>query len=153
MIQPLRSVHRRMFIVLAGVLPVILWAGLKVRHRVPLPKPDTLTTNQGSKRLNQVTVVWTKNTFDTKLDSAPADPGFVHITLKPLRDLDEPDLLLYWTSPAASDSRDLTAAHLLGPFSPGKSYSLPSGTQQVSLVLYSLAHGEIVDSARIEGLR
>lgn len=153
MIQPLRTVHRRMFIVLAGVLPLILGAGLKMRHPVRSAEPDRLTANQGFKRLNQVTVIWANNTFDTKLDPAPLDRWYVHITLKPLRDLNEPDLLLYWTSSVASDSRDLTAAHLLGQFSPGKSYSLAAGTQHVSLVLYSLAHGEILDTARVEGLR
>jgi hypothetical protein len=143
-----------MFIVLAGVLPVILWAGLKARHHAPLAKADTLTSKQVSNRLNQATAAWAKKTFDTEIYSEPVNPRAVQILLRPLRSLDdEPDLLLYWTSQVATDSRDLTDAHLLGPFVPGKSYSVPTGTQQVSLVLYSLAHREIIDTARIEGLQ
>ncbi len=41
MIQPLRRVHRRAFLVLAIVLPVILFVGLRARHphvkTVPVP--------------------------------------------------------------------------------------------------------------------
>lgn len=150
MIQPLRTVHRRMFIVLAGVLPVILGVGLKAR-RVVSPMPNTLRTEQVSGRLNQTTTAWAKQTFSTGFYS-DAKSGGVRVTLKPLRDLDEPDLLLYWTSQTDANSPDLTGAHLLGSFRPAKSYLMPSGIQQLSMVLYSLAHREIVDSARIEGL-
>jgi hypothetical protein len=153
MIQPLRTIHRRMFIVLAAVLPVILGAGLKVRHHAPLAKADTSTSKQVSNRLNQATAAWAKKTFDAKIYSEPVKPRAVQIILRPLRGLDdEPDLLLYWTSQAATDSRDLTDAHLLGPFRPAKSYSVPTGNKPFSLVLYSLGHHEIVDTARVEVL-
>jgi len=144
MIQPLRTVHRRMFIVLAAVLPVILGAGLKARPHVPHAEPETLTTSQISNRLNQAT--------DTQFYSEPTNPRTVQIILKPLRGSDEPDLLLYWTSKAGADSPELTRAHLLGSFRVGRSYSLPTGTEHVSLVLYSLAHREIVDTAKVEVL-
>jgi len=152
MIQPLRTLHRRAFIILAGVLPLILSAGLIERHRVPAAKSRPLTTDPRITGLHQTTVVSAKNTFEAKLASAPVDSGLVHFALVPLRELHEPDLLLYWTSPAAQPG-DLTSAHLLGAFTPEKSYLLPAGTGQGSLVLFSLAHGEIVDTARIEGLR
>ena len=42
MIQPLRKMHRRVFILLAIVLPVLLIAGIRARHAVlrgdPMPK-------------------------------------------------------------------------------------------------------------------
>jgi len=141
-----------MFIVLAAVLPVILGAGLKARPHVPHAEPETLTTSQISNRLNQATAVWAKKTFDTQFYSEPTNPRTVQIILKPLRGSDEPDLLLYWTSKAGADSPELTRAHLLGSFRVGRSYSLPTGTEHVSLVLYSLAHREIVDTAKVEVL-
>ena len=152
MIQPLRTAHRRIFIVLAGVLPLILGAGLRARPHVPLATKDTLSSNQVSRRLNRATADWAKNTFDTDFYSEPGDAKNVRFVLKPRRDLDEPDLLLYWTAQAGTDAADLTGARLLGPFRPATSYSLPTGTERGSLVLYSLAHREIVDSARIEVL-
>jgi hypothetical protein len=45
MIQPLRRVHRRVFVVLAIALPVILFIGLRWRHprveTVPVPMPPS----------------------------------------------------------------------------------------------------------------
>lgn len=152
MIQPLRTAHRRIFIVLAGVLPVILGAGLRVRPHVPLATPDAVTGNQFSVRLSQPTAAWAKDSFDLEFYSEPGGPKGVRIVLKPHRGLNEPDLLLYWTSQASTDAPDLNGANLLGPFRPSISYSLPTGTERGSLVLYSLAHHEIVDVARIKGL-
>src|SRR5262249_5240153 len=151
MIQPLRTVHRRMFIVLAGVLPVILGVSLKARPRVVSATADTGRTEQASRPLNQTTAAWRKKTFSTEFYS-DAKNSAVRFTMMPLRDLDGPDLLLYWTSQSDTESLDLTGAQLLGSFRQSKSYSLPTGTRRVSLILYSLAHSEIVDSARVEGL-
>ena len=151
MIKPLRTVHRRMFIVLAGVLPVILGIALKARPRVVSVTPNPVKGERVSVRLNQATAAWAKQTFSTEFYS-DARNSEVWFSLTPLRDLHEPDLLLYWTSQSDANSPDLTSAQLLGSFRQSKSYSLPVGTQPVSLILYSLAHGEIVDSARVEGL-
>ena|SRR5215467_9210288 len=150
MIQPLRTVHRHMFIVLAGVLPVILGLALKAPPRVVSARINTVRTEQAFGRLNQTTAAWAKQTFFTEFYDDAGNNG-ARFTLMPLRDLDEPDLLLYWNAQSDTQSPDLTGAHLLGPFRQGKSYSLPAGTQRVSLILYSLAYNEIVDSARVEG--
>lgn len=152
MIQPLRTAHRRMFIILAGALPLILGTGLTARPHVPLPNSPALGQSQVSKPLDQATATWAKNTFDAKFYSEPGDPKRTRIVLTPRGGLQEPDLLLYWTSAVAADSTDLKTAHLLGAFRPADSYLLPAGTERLSLVLYSLAHREIVDNARVEGL-
>ena len=149
MIQPLRTAHRWTFVVLAGILPVILGVALKARPHAA--RANVVKTEQTSGRLNHTTAAWAKQTFSTAFYSDANNSG-VRFTLMPLRDLDEPDLLLYWTSQSGTTSLDLTGAHLLGPFRQGTSYSIPTGARQVSLILYSLAHGEIVDSARVEGL-
>jgi len=38
MIQPLRKLHRRVFLLLAIALPLFFIAGLRARHHVPIPK-------------------------------------------------------------------------------------------------------------------
>jgi hypothetical protein len=151
MIQPLRTAHRRTFIVLAGVLPVILGIALTARPRVVSARIDTAPTEQAYARLNQTTAAWGKQTFSTEFYS-DAKNGEVRFTLMSVHNLDEPDLLLYWSAQSGTNSPDLSGAHLLGSFRQAKSYSLPTGTQRASLILYSLAHSEIVDSARVEGL-
>ena len=152
MIQPLRTAHRRMFLILAGALPLMLGVSLTARPHVPAPNSHTLTRKQVARPLNQARAAWAKNTFDAKFYSEPGDPKRTRIVLTPRGGLEEPDLLLYWTPAVAADSTDLNTAHLLGAFRPADSYLLPAGTERLSLVLYSLAHREIVDYARVEGL-
>ena len=152
MIQPLRTVHRQAFIALAALLPMIVAAALIARHQFPTLRPATSRIPQDAIRLKQASATWTKNSFDTEFYSEAKNPSGVLAVLKTRRDLDAPDLLLYWSQSEANSS-DLNAARLLGSFVAGKSYSLPAGTDGGTLVLYSLAHREIVDSARIEGLR
>lgn len=151
MIQPLRTVHRRTFIVLAGVLPLILGIALKARPRVVSGRIDTVPREQAYARLNQTTAAWGKQTFSTEFYSDVKNRG-VRFTLVPLHDLHEPDLLLYWSDQSPTTSPDLSGAHLLGSFRPGSSYSLPAGTQRGALILYSLARREVIDGARVEGL-
>ena len=152
MIQSLRTVHRHAFIALAAMLPIILAAALIARHRIPAVGPTIFSIPQDAIRLRQASATWNKNSFDTELYSEPKNPGGVLIVLKTRHNLDAPDLLLYW-SQFDVNSAGLNDARLLGPFIAGKSYSLPAGTNGGALVLYSLAHREMVDSARIEGLR
>jgi hypothetical protein len=152
MIQPLRALHRHAFIVLAALLPTILVAALIARHQIPTVRPAIFSIPQDAIPLKQASATWNKNGFNTEFYSEPKNPSGVLAVLKARRDLEEPDLLLYW-SQADANSPDLNAARLLGSFVAGRSYSLPAGTDGGTLVLYSLAHREIIDSARIEGLR
>ena len=151
MIQPLRTVHRHVFIALAALLPTILAAALTGRHQFPTTRPATFSIPQDTIRLKQASATWNKSSFDTEFYSEPKNPSEVLTALKTRRNLDSPDLLLYW-SEADANSPDLNAARLLGTFVAGKSYKLPAANGG-TLVLYSLAHREIVDSARIKGLR
>jgi len=151
MIQPLRTVHRHVFIALAALLPIIVAAALIGRHQFPAPRPATFSIPQDAIRLKQASATWNKSSFDTEFYSEPKNPTEVLAALKTRRNLDSPDLLLYW-SEADANSPNVNAARLLGRFVAGKSYKLPA-TDGGTLVLYSLAHREIVDSARIEGLR
>jgi hypothetical protein len=151
MIQPLRTVHRRAFIALAALLPLILAAALIARRQFPTVRSAIFSIPPDAVRLKQASATWNENSFDTEFYLEPKNPSEVLAVLKTRRHLEAPDLLLYW-SEAATNSPDLNAARLLGTFVAGKSYKLPA-TDGGTLVLYSLAHREIVDSARIEGLR
>ncbi|SRR5581483_3703033 len=151
MIQPLRTVHRYVFVALAALLPIIVAAALIARHQFPTARPATFSIPQDAIRLKQASATWNKNSFDTEFYSEPKNPSGVLAVLKTRRNLDAPDLLLYW-SQSDANSAGLNDARFLGSFVAGKSYSLPAGTNGGALVLYSLAHRGTIDSARIEGL-
>jgi hypothetical protein len=149
MIQPLRTVHRRVFIVLAGILPTIILAGLHARPaRAPLPR------HPGSSRAsytNATPLKWENNTVVATFDSQSTGSQEVRFSLLPA-DSAGPDLLLYWT--ACSDMNfELSHARLIGPVINGASYSLPRQPQPSALIVYSLAHRAIVDKATLEAIQ
>jgi len=150
MIQPLRNVHRRAFLALAFILPAILVIGLMVRHCPVQVTADTVDATE-STRASKVSLRWRKHSIDTYFYSNPGNEKVTAVVLNPQRPIDQPDLLLYWVSADAS-AAGLSQAQLLGPFVPGKSYSLPAGERHGELLLYSLAHRQLVDAAKIEGL-
>ena len=149
MIQPLRTAHRRIFMVLAVLLPAIIAGGLSERHTLVSAKVSS--TFQGAPGLSAASAVWQKNTATTEFSSNPTNPESVRLVLKPVQELRDPDLLLYWTAEAGSS--DLSQARLLGTFAGGRVYSLTREQHRGYLILYSLAHRAIVDQAKIEGLR
>lgn len=150
MIQPLRTAHRRIFIALGAILPAVIAAGLSVRPRFEI-KTGTesgILPNAARSR----SVVSQKQTFSVQFYSDGGNPIAVHLVVQPLRELIDPDLLLYWTEGTEPMSVDMSRAQLLGPFASVSSFAIRTGQQKVFLVLYSLAHRAIVDSAHIERL-
>jgi hypothetical protein len=148
MIQTLRTAHRRIFMVLAVLLPAIIAAGLSERHALVRAKASS--TFQSATRLSAASAVWQKNTATTEFFSNPTNPDTVRLFLKPVQELRDPDLLLYWTAEAGAS--DLSHARLLGALVGGRAYSLTREEHRGYLVLYSLAHSAIVDRAKVEGL-
>ncbi len=74
-----------------------------------------------------------------------------YVVLLPPQDLNEPDLLLYWAATEPQGNSLPSQAHLVGAFAAGKALKLPSDSERVGgLVLYSLAHQAIFDSAAVE---
>lgn len=74
------------------------------------------------------------------------------IDVKPLRPLDRPDLLLYWTTGAIAGAALPGDAHLLGRITETTVHRFrlpehPPEHKQGSLVVYSLGHQEIVATA------
>ncbi len=150
MIQPLRTAHCRVFIVLAGLLPVVIVGGLSERHRNELSGPMPLAIPQAAARLRSVSAVWGQNTLTTEFYSDTAHQVRVRLLPNPFRELHDPDLLLYWATNAGAVPDDLSNAVLLGPFLAGKEYSIPPKQVAGYLILYSLAHRTIVDRAKVE---
>jgi len=146
MIQSLRVAHRRAFLALAFALPLVLLVGLGARRQMSsnsaeLPATFRLVKSEAD--------VWKKHSQPVAFyaHSQNLSQIYVSVTELPLTD---PDLLLYWShehEPANSLSAD---AQLLGPIAPGRPYPLDSNLKSGYLVLYSLAHQQVVDVAKVE---
>lgn len=153
MIQSLRTVHRRAFVALAFVLPVVLVAGLASRHPrlsfgsppVQLPSSAHLVRTSGT--------LWPKHAVRTDFYSDSSRPGEIDVVLIPTEELSKPDLLLYWlVEPPSRDSLSANA-RLICPFSAGKPFVLPLNADRSGyLVLFSLPHQAVFDAAKVEKL-
>ena len=95
---------------------------------------------------------WEKNSCVTKFYWDAAHEIKVRISLNPVRELHDPDLLLYWVTNAGAVPDDLSNAALLGPFHAREAYSIPPKQVAGYLILYSLAHRTIVDRAQVKVL-
>jgi hypothetical protein len=151
MIQPLRTMHRRAFVGLAFVLPVLLLAGLGARRpRVPssvgvpqLPVSADLLRKSGT--------LWPKHTLRTEIYEDSNHLGNIHVVLYPAQELSEPDLLLYWSAARPSGESLPGDARLLGPFIAARPYTLPLNTDRAGyLILFSLPHQTVFDTAQVE---
>ncbi len=110
----------------------------------------SLAIPQAAARLRSVSAVWGQNTLTTEFYSDTAHQVRVRLLPNPVRELHDPDLLLYWATNAGAVPDDLSNAVLLGPFLAGKEYSIPPKQVAGYLILYSLAHRTIVDRAKVE---
>lgn len=150
MIQPLRTVHRRAFVGLAIVLPVIVAVGLRTR-RPSAPAGERKTGVTFAALPKTSGRVWAKHAIRTQMY---AEPSGVYITLQPEQDLNEPDLLLYQSDTTARNNQLPGDAQLLGRVVAGRPLRLAAGSdQRGQLILYSLAHHEVVDTAALEKMQ
>jgi len=150
---PLRQRHRRMFAVLAVVLPLLFVVGIAVRRTVP--QPETLPPE-----LSPKTVTFTATSYerDDLFDKSPVrvrlyrdnESGASAVGLSSSKDFLKPDLMVYWSagSPTTSDTLP-SEAKLLGAFVT-TTLVLPAEASATngSLILFSLANQEIVDVSR-----
>jgi len=146
MIQPLRNYHRFIFEVLGLLLPLIFLLGLAVRPSVT--KSVNAAALPGGQKISELTGAWKHHSITSRLYT---DGSTVLLQIQPASNLNEPDLLLYWsTEPAPPTSDVLKNATLFGAFEANHLYQLPPDTKRGSLLLYSLAHQRLVDSAALE---
>ena len=152
MIQPLRTVHRHVFVALAFALPMVIVAGIVARRPRP-PSGGPAVQLPGSARLVNSGTVWPKPGMLTEFYRDSRRSGEIDVVLIPAEELNEPDLLLYWSvDPPAGDSIPV-GARLLGHFIIGKPFVLPLSVDRSGyLVLFSLPHQTVFATAKVEGL-
>jgi len=153
MIQPLRTVHRRAFMALASILPAILVAGLGARH------PGTSLTRRAPELpvtaylVRESNGLWTQHSIATKFYGRSDSPKGIYVVLRPMQPLNEPDLLLYWSSNTPQGNSLPSESLLVAPYSADEGFALPlEKGRSGNLILFSLAHQTVFDSARVEKL-
>lgn len=169
----LRNRHRWVMLVLGAVLPLGLSAALVLREPMPTSDPKHWASAEGlgmssmAELAPDVLVLDASARWsDARIQChvwTPAEGGAVRIELQALEDLALPDVLLYWGSgqskSAGADLDWLGNEVLMGPFfgDAPLQYVLPSDASEGEaikgrLFLFSLAHGDVIASASLEGL-
>jgi len=153
MIQPLRTVHRLAFVALAFALPVVIVVGLAARRprlasgspHVQLPASAQLIRKSGT--------LWPRHAMRTEFYRDSDRPGEIEVVLIGAEELNEPDLLLYWSvDPPSGDSLP-AGARLVGPLIAGRPFVVPlSVSGSGYLVLFSLPRQTVFDTAKVEKL-
>lgn len=156
MIRPLRQRHRKTIPVLAFGVFVIFIAGIASRQTIPtmqqippLIEPSTVNLNQ---LLLQKFDLWPNYTIITRIYTDNiATPTRMAVQLEPLKDLSKPDVLIYWHPAESPIEHGLPGgAYFVGSLSSHQSPKmlLPERALQTDgrLILYSLAHQEVISS-------
>ncbi len=153
MIQPLRTVHRRAFVTLALVLPAILLAGIEARHpgtRLRERSPELPPTAYLVRESNGL---WTQHSIATKFYGRSDSPNNIYVVLRPMQPLNEPDLLLYWSTNTPQGNSLPSESLLVAPYSADEAFTLTLEKEQAgNLILFSVARQTVFDSARVEKL-
>jgi hypothetical protein len=153
MIQPLRVVHRRVFVVSAFLLPTILVVGLGSRHLRPGASAHAAEGPTSAYLVRESRGLWHKTEIESKFYSESDRPQDIYLALQPEQDLNEPDLLLYWATNPPQGNVLPGEAQLVGAFTTGKAFLLPLNQERAGhLILFSLAHQAVFDTARVEKL-
>jgi len=133
------------------VLPTVLVVGLMARR--PLPRTGSKTDNaEVQQPIRQSDRLWTKHAIHSVFLRDTSHPTTVQVALEPLDDLSAPDLLVYWSPRLSGSDKLVSDAVLLGPFTKGTSLQLRESDTQGFLILYSVAHQSVVDTASLEGV-
>jgi hypothetical protein len=153
MIQPLRAIHRRAFFTLAFLLPTILVVGLASRHSRPGPRVLAAQVPVSAHRVRTSDALWQKHAIRTELYSDSDRAQDIYVVLQPVRELNEPDLLLYWAANVPQGNSLPGEAKLVGAFTTGKAFLLPLNEKRAGhLVLFGAAHQAVFDTAAVERL-
>lgn len=152
MIQPLRSLHRYTFRMLAIALPAILLTGLGARH--PRQVASAVEMPASAYLVREADDLWRAHAIRSEFYGDREHPQQTDLRLAPVQDLGEPDLLLYWSNSEPKGNALPPDARLMGPLAPNTLFALPQNGQALKghLVLYSLAHQTVIDSATLENM-
>ena len=138
MIQPLRRYHRRAFLVLAVVLPVVFVAGLAARRNTPPPKIEAMllaASSGNGKKFKYPIMVW-------------SDPPKARLIAT--RPFVVPDALVYWSKQSPQENSLPAGAVFLGRLDPALTYQIP-GPAPGYFVIYSPAQQAVLDYAAFGG--
>ena len=153
MIQPLRAVHRRIFVALALVLPAILLIGLGARRPSLGPSARAADVPAAGNMLSESSNLWQKHSIQSKFYRKPDRPHEIYVVLRPTEELNEPDLLLYWAANPPQGEALPGDAQLVGAFSKSEAFLVPLNEKGAGhLVLFSPAHQTVFDTAAVEKL-
>src|SRR5271165_3095258 len=153
MIQPLRTVHRRAFFALAVVLPAILLAGIEGRRPGTNQKERSPELPATAYLVRESNGLWSQHSIATKFYGRSDSPKDIYVVLRPTQALNEPDLLLYWATNAPRGNSLPSESLLVAPYTADEAFALPLDKERAgNLVLFSLAHQTVFDSARVEKL-
>ena len=153
MIQPLRAVHRRAFVVLTLLLPAILLIGLGARRPRLGPRAQATDVPDAGGMVKMSSTSWQKHLIESRFYRKPNRLLDTYVVLVPAEELNEPDLLLYWVANSPEGNVLPGDAQLLGAFSKGTAFLLPSNEKGAGhLVLFSPAHQTVFDTAAVEKL-
>lgn len=142
MIQPYRTLHRRVFLILLGLLPALLAAGLHYRRQ---PVGVTTPENTQFTLISESPGHWQTEKIRIRLRRSSGEPA-IWFQLTPDRPLPVPDVLVYWSAQYPDKNVLPADARLIGPLDPEAHYRLPVPSAGY-VVLYSLPVHRIVDSA------
>lgn len=150
MIQPLRSVHRRAFFVLAGLLPAILAAGLGARRPNPVSTAGAGAAPASWEEI-KAAAKWRNHAMSSKFYRNPDRPQDLYVVVA--AGMNEPDLLLYWSNNNPQGDTLPREARFVDEFKVGTPLLFPSeGIHAGSLILFSPAHQAVIDTAKVENL-
>ena len=153
MIQPLRTEHRLAFLALAFALPVVIVVGLAARRPRLASGAPPVQLPASARLIGKSETLWPKHAMRTEFYTDSDRPGEIEVLLIGAEELNQPDLLLYWSvDPPSGDSLP-AAARLMGPFITEKPFALPPSLSGSGyFVLFSLAHQTVSDTAKVEKL-
>ncbi len=164
MIRPLRRTHRIVSVALVLTLPAGLMLALRARVVWPLHEGPLMPVYVPETGVEERPGIWGELAIETRVWSndtialvIPSPDPLLELT--PLEDLRRPDMLVYWsraTSPQRGASSPPADARLLGSLAGTQRsvYQLPHEARRHDgwLVLYSLAHREVIAIAQLTAL-
>jgi hypothetical protein len=97
--------------------------------------------------------IWAQHSIATKFYGRSDRPKDIYVVLRPTQALNEPDLLLYWSTNAPQGNSLPNESLLVAPYAANEAFPLPPENERAgNLILFSLGHQAVFDSARVEKL-
>ena len=153
MIQPLRTVHRNVFVILALAIPLILTAGLGARHSRQGATVPAAQVPASMHLVRETSRAWLRHAMEMKYYTDSAHPGSIYVVFHAAEELNEPDLLVYGSAILPSGDTLPSDARFVGRFAADQPLALPANSDlQGYLVLFSLPHQSVFDTAKLENL-